>query len=302
MDKKDDMFPPGRIFAVVFFLFVLISFSYGQKPNENYPVQFSQFIFSYPLVNPSSIGVNSDNEVIVGYQKPVSGFTGISTYFCNISFVPYKVRENASNRSIIGLRFFNDNEGAYINRTRFYAMYAFHTQLTTGLRFSGGIDFGGMNFSVKSTPTTEGASVFKVDANTGIWLYNDHFHVGISVNQLFRSVFQPIDEKTVLPTHFNLTASYAILSNEHLVLRPHVLITLPYYSSASFRASLYGLLFNKVISVIGWNQMKSISVMLGVNDLQIYRSTLDIILSYNTTIRKAALGINKMEVSMNYSF
>ena len=276
--------------------------AYGQKPNEHYPVQFSQFIFSYPLVNPSSIGIMSDNEVTVGYQKPVSGFKGVSTYFCNISFVPYRVRDNAKNRNIIGFRFFNDNEGAYINRTRFYAMYAFHTQLSAGLRFSGGIELGGMNFSVKATPTTEGASVLKVDASTGIWLYNDRFHAGVSVNQLFRSVFQPIDEKTVLPTHFNISASYAILSGEDLILRPHLLVTFPYYSSYSLRASIYGLILEKVISVISWNHKKSISVMLGINDLQIYQSTMDIILSYNTTLRKAALGINKMEISLNYSF
>lgn len=302
MEKGDGTNLTSRINAIVFFMVALIPFSNAQKSNENYPVQFNQFAFSYPLVNPSSIGVNHDNEVIVGYQKPVSGFTGLATYYCTVSFAPYRVRDGALNRNIIGFRFVNDVEGAYISRTRFYGMYAFHTQLTSSLRFSGGIDFGGMNFSVKATPTTEGASVFKLDASTGIWLYNDNFHIGLSINQLFRSVFQPIDEKTVLPTHFNATASYVIFSGDQLVIRPHILITLPYYKEASIRASLYGLIFDKVITVLGYDHRKSFSVMLGVNEMKIYGSTLGIILSYNTTLRKAALGINKLEVSMNYSF
>lgn len=302
MIKKGGTYKSMKLFVTVFFLVSVLFSTHAQVTSKNYPVQFSQFIFSYPLVNPSSIGVNSDNEVVVGYQKPVTGFTGISTYFCNISFVPYRLHQDATNRNIIGFRFFNDREGAYINRSRFYAMYAFHTQLTSWLRFSGGIDFGGMNFSVKATPTTEGASVFKVDANTGIWLYNEDFHVGVSVNQLFRSVFQPLDEKTVLPTHCNITASYAVLSRDNIVIRPHILVTLPYYNTTSIRASLYGLLFDKIISVIGWNNKTNMSFMLGVSNLKIYNHNLDFVLSYSTSLQKAAIGINVLELSATYSF
>ncbi|MBN2480983.1 MAG: PorP/SprF family type IX secretion system membrane protein [Bacteroidales bacterium] len=302
MSKKGVMLQSAGYFPIVFYMFCCFCNVNAQVTNKNYPVQFSQFIFSYPLVNPSSIGVNDNNEVVAGYQKPVTGFTGISTYFCNISFVPYRISPDAINRSIVGFRFFNDNEGAYINRSRFYAMYAFHTRVTGRLMFSGGVDFGGMNFSVKATPTTEGSSVFKVDANTGLWLYNDDFHVGISVNQLFRSVFQPLDEKTVLPTHFNITASYAVVKGEDVIIRPHILVTLPYYNTTSIRAVLYGLFFGKIISVVGWNRRTSMSAMLGINDLNLYGSSLDLTLSYITTLQKAAIGINTMEISLSYSF
>jgi hypothetical protein len=42
--------------------------------------------------------------------------------------------------------------------------------------------------------------------------------------------------------------------------------------------------------------------MLGVNDLTIYKSNMNIILSYVTNTGKAALGINKLEISILYSF
>lgn len=288
--------PAGIVLLFLFFA------CHGQETNKNYPVQSSQFMYAYSLINPSSIGINSDYEVLMGYQRPVSGFTGLSTYYCNLSFVPYKIRASAKSKNIAGLRFFNDNEGVYINRMRFYGMYAFHTRINSRLSFAGGIEFGGMNFSVKATPTTEGASVFKADANTGIWVYNEKFHFGFSVNQLFNSVFQPIDERTVLPTHLNLTGSYVIVRNDIVELIPHLLITYPYYSTTDVQAGLHGLFLEKIIASVSWNHKTSVSAMLGVNDLNIYKSDLNIILSYVTNTGKAALGINKLEISILYSF
>jgi type IX secretion system PorP/SprF family membrane protein len=294
--------PLQRLILVYVFLCFLSYTCHAQPTNKNYPFQSSQFMYGYPLINPSSMGVSANNEVHMGYQRPVTGFTGISTYYCMVSFIPYKIKASAKSKSIAGLRFFNDNEGAYINRMRFYGMYAFHTRINSRLSFAGGLDFGGMNFSVKATPNTEGASVFKVDANTGIWLYNSKFHIGISVNQLFNSVFQPIDERTVLPTHINLTGSYAVITNDIIELRPHLLLTYPYYTGTSIQAGLHGLFFGKLIAAISWNHKTSFSAMVGVDNLSIYRSNLNVILSYVTNIQKAALGINKLEISLLSSF
>lgn len=276
--------------------------SYTQPESKNYPVQFSQFIFSYPLVNPSSIGIKSNNEVLLCYQKPVSGFTGVSTYFCNISFVPYKPGPSSQNKSVVGFRFFSDNEGAYISRTRFYGIYAFHTQISNNLYFSGGIDIGGMNFSIKSTPTTEGASAFKMDADAGIWLYNNNFHVGLSVNQIFNSIMKPLDERIVLPTHINITSSVLLLANDFVELRPHLLITFPYYSDFSLRSGLYGLFAHRLIAVVSWNRKINFSAILGVNDLSVYGGKINIALSYSTSVMQTTLGINQLEMSVLYSF
>jgi len=287
-----------RLITVSMVLFFLINTCHAQPTSKNYPVQLSQFMYGYPFINPSSMGVNANYEVFMGYQRPVTEFTGISTYNCMVSFVPYRIKASAKSKSVAGLRFFNDNEGAYINRMRFYGMYAFHTRINSKLNFAGGLDFGGMNFAVKATPTTEGASIFKADANAGIWFYNKRFHVGFSVNQLFNSVFQPIDERTVLPTHINLTGSYAVVSNDRIELRPHVLLTYPYYSRTSIQAGLHGLILKKLITSVSWNYKTNFSAMLGVNNLAIYRTNLDIILSYVTGIQRAALDINKLEISV----
>jgi hypothetical protein len=253
------------------------------------------------MVNPSSVGVHRNNEVTTGYQRPVSGFTGLSTYFFTVSFPPYKIRTGAGNKSITGLRFYNENEGAYINRMRFYGVYAFHTRFSNNLNFSGGIEIGAMNFAVKSTPTTEGASVLKPDAGAGIWLYNNMFHVGFSVNQIFNSVFRPLDERTILPVYMNFSGSLLIVSNEALEIRPHLLFTYPYYTGSSTSIAMSGVLFKKIISAFSWRHNTSISAMLGVSEMSIGKSYLDIVLSYTTNVRKAALGINTLELSAKIS-
>jgi type IX secretion system PorP/SprF family membrane protein len=273
-----------------------------QNTIKNYPVQFHQFIFSYPLINPASLGSNLNNEIILGYQKPITGFTGISTYFINVGFLPYQPKNKSYNKSIVGFRLFNDREGAYINRTRFYGIYAFHTRLTNKINFAGGIDFGGMNYSVKSTPTTSGASAFAVDANSGIWFYNKNFHIGLSVNQLFNSSLQPLDEITELPLHFNITASQVIVSNDFIQIRPHLLITMPYYNKTGYRGSLYSLLFNKIIAVVGWNHQTDISVLLGLHNLDVLNHNLDLIVSYGTSIKQVSIGIKTIELSLLYDF
>ena len=286
-------------------LVVLLTFGgpvNAQTSSMNYPVQFSQFIFSYPMINPASTGVTNNNSISLGYQKPVSGFTGISTYYFNLCFVPYRTERAKTNKSIIGARFFNDNEGAFINRSRFYLTYAFHTALTGNLKLSGGIDLGAMNFTVKATPTTEGASVYRIDAGSGVWLYNDRFHAGISVGQIFRSVFQPLDERIILPAYISISGSYAIIDRDEVIIRPHLLVTYPYYSTANIQASVYGLFFDRLIAVAGLNYGRNVSFMFGLNDIQIFSNGLDIILSYSTTVHKASLSITRLEVSINYEF
>jgi type IX secretion system PorP/SprF family membrane protein len=290
-----------RLFFALFFLFSGCFSLFSQQENKSYPVQFNLFAFSYPLINPASMGITSKNEILMGYQKPVNGFEGVLTYICNVSFTPFRVKSSSGNKSVFGIRFYNDIEGAYINRMRFYGMYAFHTHLNPNLNLSGGLEIGGLNYAVKSTPTTEGASSFNIDANAGIWLYNNNFHTGISVNQLFNSKLQPLDEKTILATHINLSASYAIIKNDYLVIRPHLLLTMPYYSGASLRANLHGLILNKVITAFGWNRNTNVSFIFGLNKITIYKGYLNLLVSYNTSIKHASLGINQFEIVLKYS-
>ena len=79
-------------------------------------------------------------------------------------------------------------------------------------------------------------------------------------------------------------------------------MTVPYFESMNFQASLYALLYDKLITVVGWNRKKSFSAMIGINHIAVYDTELDIVLSYTTMVQKAAVGINNMEVSVRYGF
>jgi type IX secretion system PorP/SprF family membrane protein len=274
----------------------------GQTQVENFPLQFSQFTNSYPLTNPASIGAINNKEATLGYQQPIKGFTGVSTYFLHLGIVPYKLKHNAKSKNVIGLRFYNDKEGAYIKRTRFYAVYAFHTKITSKINFSGGIDFGGMNYAVKSTPSTEGRSTINFDSNAGIWLYNNDFHVGISLNQLLKSDFQPFNEITKLPFHINFSASKNLINSPDIILTPHIIVTYPYYSQLTIRGYLYCLLFEKLIAGMGSKYRENIVFSLGINHIELYESFIDFTVSYTKQTSKISYGINTIETSINYTF
>lgn len=296
--------------TIPLFLFLLPALIWFQFPARlaaqpsslNYPVPFSMFAYAYPMTNPASTGVEDDYRLSLGYQRPVSGFTGISTYYFQASFLPYQPKRRMSNKSVMGLRFYNDNEGTFIRRSRFYMSYAFHTSISQKLKMAGGIDFGGINFSVKATPTTEGASVYKADANAGIWLYNERFQAGLSVSQLFRSVFQPLEEQIILPTHLNVSGSYRLYSGENLSLTPHILLTFPYYEKVGVQASLMAGVFDLFTLGAGWNRGRNVSFMFGLEDLEVFERGLDIRLSYSTSVRQEGISISILEFSAGYSF
>jgi hypothetical protein len=181
-------------------------------------------------------------------------------------------------------------------------MYAFHTRLNKRVNFSGGIDFGGMNYAVKPTPTTGGVTTFNFDANSGIWIYNSDFHVGLALNQIFKSSLQPLDEITVLPLHFNISASKTIINTEIFLLKPHILITFPYYSEVSFRGCLHGEIVNKIVAEIGTKYKSNVSFCVGVKNIAAGKSFFECAVSYTMQTQSLSYNVNTMELAVGYSF
>jgi type IX secretion system PorP/SprF family membrane protein len=294
-----------------FFIYVLLickiivfscNIAHSQAKVENFPVQFAQITTSYSLTNPASIGVKPHNEAIMGFQQPLSGLKGVSTNFFTFSFTPYASKSAILRMNTLGLRLYTDREGAYIRRTRFYGMYAFHTRITKKIKFSGGIDFGAINYLIKSTPTTGSTSNYSFDANSGIWIYSTKFHVGLSLNQLTRSDLKPIEEITTLPLHSNFSASYELIKSDFLVLRPHILITYPYYSKLSIRGCLHAIIGKKVLTEIGLKYRENVSFVLGVNEFGLLKSKLNLAVSYTLQTQKISYGINVLEASVSWLF
>ena len=217
--------------GVKYFLLVIMFFSrilHSQEDASLYPVQFSQFYNCYPLVNPASAGTHTDYDAAMGNQKLLGNFSKISTYYLNANMRVINRRgiQNAP-FSTVGTLIYNDREGKYLNRSRFYLTYVWHGHVSKNMSVSGGFHLGGMNYSVKGTEISGDGSDIVPDGMIGVQIYNKVFQAGVSYNQIFKSQVQPLEEVATLMPYLNGTISANYKINEDILFRPDFLIRVP---------------------------------------------------------------------------
>jgi hypothetical protein len=233
----------------------------------------------------------------------------VSTYFLNAN---YRVTRQTSLRkpfSTVGIVLYNDREGKYLNRTRFYALYAWHGTLRNNLKFSGGLQFGGMNYSVKGTPLTGDGSDIKPDASVGIQFYNPFFHLGFSVNQVFNSELQPLEEVTLLAPFANLLAEITLNTADWLCVKPSVSFQFPFsqqderYSRNLYDASLLFRMQDRFSVLAGIHNNDRMVFGAGINNLLSASGNLNVYLSYSFVMKKNTnLSSPLFELGVSYLY
>ena len=188
--------------------------------------------------------------------------------------------------------FYNDQEGKYLNRSRFYLVYAWHTHIFEETKLSLGLSAGAMNYSVKGTPLSGNGSDINPDAAVGIQVYRKSTWLGLSVNQLFNSEVQPLNEITVLAPYMNISGGSRFSLNNAIELIP----------TGSFRTSLTDIsqqqyknqlslnlrmnLFNRLEPGLGLHNNEKLVINLALNNLYPAYGQIGINLSYAFLIRK----------------
>lgn len=201
---------------------------YSQQEIARFPIRFTQYYNCPTLNNPAFAGAYHDYEFAIGNKQLLGNYNQISTYYFNANMkVARKYSYSGMPFSSLGVLLYNDREGKYLNRSRFYATYSWHGKLTSSVNFSGGFHLGGMNYSVqgtdesyKVTQAISGGSDIAPDGMIGLNIYNDKFNAGIAYCQMFKSSIQPIDEVAVLKPFFNLTGSCIIFNGLQLTIEP----------------------------------------------------------------------------------
>ncbi len=200
-----------------------------------YPIRFGQYYNCISLVNPSSSGWGSNFETALGHKRVTGKLNVYSTYFANANMRLRTFKQhNQSPFSVIGILLYNDAEGSYLNRTRFYATYAWHSYISRNVSFSGGFHIGGMNYSVKKTSTNPGKSDMAPDGTIGFSVYNKKFHFGAALNQVFQSKIKPWDETTLLSRFYNITGSYKYALNSEIVFHPTAFLTIRSHTNSNY--------------------------------------------------------------------
>jgi hypothetical protein len=101
----------------------------GQSQYSYYPVQFSQYMRHSQFINPASIGSHAKFETSFGSRNHIGNFSSVSTYFAGFSLAVKNPLKADRPFNVLGLKVDTDQEGKYIARSRFYAVYAFHFKI-----------------------------------------------------------------------------------------------------------------------------------------------------------------------------
>ncbi len=281
---------------------------YAQNQVTKYPVRFTQYLNCYSFLNPANTCQHTDYELAFGSQQMFGAVSHVSA-----SYFSMAMRIRAGNRaepfSAVSIFLYNNREGKYLNRTRFYTSYAWHTSLSNRLRFAAGLSVGGMNYSVKGTPLSGNGSDIKADGSVGFSFYYDLFRIDVSVGQVFNSKVQPLEEVTVLAPMMNITALRKFSIDEEYLLTPSFTARIPFQKDylgnrdPLLDINLMMEFLRRFVISAGIHDNTMALVSAGISRLQIGQGEFGFMISYAfPVLRTSKLKTSFGEIGINYFF
>ena len=219
-----------RTFQIVCLVFVIILTGQAQD------LHFSQQYATRLHLNPAYAGIHADYSGILTYRNQWPTLTGS---FTTNQFAGYYRLNNQ--RTSIGLIMALDKAGeAGLHNFQLGGLYAYQTNLTEKLAFSGGlqltygsqaVDYGALTFGDQldetGTINPTSAELNRYDpvryfsAETGVLLYNNQFWVSLAGHHLNRPTIG-FDFTSKLPRKIILNGGYRFLLRQYYYLnKPH---------------------------------------------------------------------------------
>jgi hypothetical protein len=279
----------------------------GSDQVSKFPVRFSLFSNCYSFLNPANAGCNASHELTVGNQRMFGAINHVSASYATFHM---RLQPGLRNKpfSSAGIILYNDREGKYLNRSRFYISYAWHASLSEKLMFSAGLYVGGMNYSVKGTPLSGDGSDTKADGAVGVSFYTQLFHTDLAFGQIFNSKVQPLEEITVLSPMINVSSERKFMLKD-VCLTPSVAARIP-ITNQSAGANNFLFDFNLCLELrktlllsAGVHNNSSLAFAAGISRLETLSGRLGIMLSYAfPAFRGKTIKSNIGEIGINYFF
>jgi len=211
-----------KILALCAFLFISISGFSQQDPI------YSQYLLNPIVINPAYAGLNNNLTVLAGYRTQWTGFDG----------QPQTLNATAhtsivNNKVGIGIVFMNDRIGNVTNtETNAAFSYKLNLNKTT---FSFGMqagfqsyrtDYSALNlFDAGDNAFTGVERGTRINMGAGAVLKSEKLFLGLSVPRLLPSTFENGGQEFELYNqHFYLAGAYMHYVNEHIRLKPAVLV------------------------------------------------------------------------------
>lgn len=189
---------------------------------------YAQYLSNPLLINPAYSGLNNNLNAGVTYRKQWAGFDGSPNTF--------NVNAHTSlfdNKMGVGLIVLKDNVGSNSN-TEVHGTYAYRLDLdqkylSFGLQ-AGFISFKSSNGDLNPYDRQDPAFIGTVNVNkpsfgAGLILHSERYFVGLSVPRMLKAKVSTEDLETQLYSqHFYAMGAYIFYLNEHIRLKPSVLL------------------------------------------------------------------------------
>lgn len=273
----------------------------AQKVFSPYPFQFDQ-LFSYSTVLNPAAHHRKNDFIQVGYNGFSLLSNNLATYYLNLrldlgkdsTFKPHK----------IGLYVINDKEGAYLNRLKLMAQYAYSVQLSYRTTWTTGTSVGFVNNSLKPNDAVGGESSFILpDADLGTWLNHEKFYVGVALNQIFYKRVRFLNgnylrrqyTSYMLGFEKDLSASLALKTDFYFRSGPEL------YNK--YAAGLNVIIRDHFLAGITVKSNNGLIPAVGVRGIPVLKHQLKFMLSWRVPTSKTILaGTGNSEIMVEYNF
>ena len=205
--------------------------------------------------------------------------------------------------SRIGILVIAYNDGAFIKRTRAYARYSWSTRLGARSSISGGVAAGVVNYSFVGSQAGGGGSASAFDVNIGIWYLRRKLKIGVSYQQMTRSVIAPVNQTFELVPYLNLNVIYTAHLSAYVSLSTHAYVRLQSDKKYDVQLAPIFLIHEKFQTGVNLRYNRGIAILFGIKSISIGAGDLRFMGSFLFSTRKLANNFdNAFELSAGYTF
>ena len=277
------------------------AFNSSAQSGDLNPIVFDQFFKNYYMINPASMDSTGKVQIALGNRSLTGLFEGVNRLYADVN-----VRLNHSSQaqfSRIGALVITYNDGAFINRTRAYARYSYTTSLGARSSVSAGGSVGIVNYTFLGSQAGGGGSASAFDGNLGLWYIRPKLKIGVSYQQMIRSILTPVNQRFELIPYMNFNATYDSYIGAHVMLTTHAYFR--YQSTEYYDVQLAPLFlfYEKFESGVNLRYKRGIALLFGVKSITLGKGSIRFMGSFLLSTRKLANNFdNAFELSAGYAF
>lgn len=200
------------LFRYLFLLCISLPFFSNGQNSALYATFFQNSHLQLQQINPSYF-----------LEQPLSGSTQYQSYPTPLSRLKYYQGDFSmilSENQFVGIQYWIENEGKFIQRNRVYGLYGIKTDLSDKVFIAMGIKAGVINHRFKASTSSPESASNALDLGLGVSLRSERLDVGLALFQIPEAILSPQNEQIQLPKLLEGFISYKANVTENLLFVP----------------------------------------------------------------------------------